>query len=270
VKLLRGVGEKLCIMELQEDHPSVASDYEAFAKEATASINQIQTGNGGGHMDPLEKVARWQVVDKSSNLPSGYGSTSTSPTPASANGLEKVKVSSERSSFEQGSPGDLDSGCPASERNPRLLKHVGVVTTEADQRPLPSVAASPGSLASVKELHSITDLSSDEQSCINDQRIEDEIERLKEANNLTINLSSTPKKNDNSHNSTSNLDYPNSNPVTPRGSTMILAQQIDQEIIELRNFFEDHRYNFLHTPIFGCAQVRETFAASKNSKNSRN
>ena len=32
---------------------------------------------------------------------------------------------------------------------------------------------------------------------------------------------------------------------TPRGSHAILAQQIDQEILELRNFFDDHREEML-------------------------
>ena len=32
---------------------------------------------------------------------------------------------------------------------------------------------------------------------------------------------------------------------TPKGSHAILAQQIDQEILELRNFFDDHREEML-------------------------
>ena len=51
----------------------------------------------------------------------------------------------------------------------------------------------------------------------------------------------SPKK-DSSHNSTLVLDPSLS---TPRGSHAILAQQIDQEILELRNFFDDHREEML-------------------------
>ena len=78
------------------------------------------------------------------NIPSGYGSISTSPSlpppvlqapdfrsdeksadfrfenqknSSNNDANAKKKVSSERSSFEQGSPGDLDSGCPGSERS---------------------------------------------------------------------------------------------------------------------------------------------------------
>ena len=46
----------------------------------------------------------------------------------------------------------------------------------------------------------------------------------------------------NSNNSTIVLDP---SLPTPRGSHAILAQQIDQEILELRNFFDDHREEML-------------------------
>ena len=122
----------------------------------------------------------------------------------------------------------------------------------------------------MRQLHSITDLSSDEEvvfgnnnnnsvghiqsaaaapplqisvsssSAINyQQKVENEIDRLREQ--LEVN---TPKKSNDSasHNSTLNMDLPNVDlNVTPRGSHVILAQQIDQEISELRNIFEDHK-----------------------------
>ena len=52
------------------------------------------------------------------------------------------------------------------------------------------------------------------------------------------------KISDSSHNSTLILD-PVLAAKSPRGSHTILAQQIDQEINELRNFFEDHREEML-------------------------
>ena len=113
----------------------------------------------------------------------------------------------------------------------------------------------------MRQLHSITDLSSDEEvvfgntvqaappppqiisaSSINyQQKVENEIDRLREQLEITAN---TPKKTNDSasHNSTLNMDLPNVDlNVTPRGSHVILAQQIDQEISELRNIFEDHK-----------------------------
>ena len=51
----------------------------------------------------------------------------------------------------------------------------------------------------------------------------------------------SPRK-DSSNNSTLILDP---SIPTPRGSHAILAQQIDQEILELRNFFDDHREEML-------------------------
>ena len=101
----------------------------------------------------------------------------------------------------------------------------------------------------MRQLHSITDLSSDEQmagSMSYKQKVDEEIERLKEQ------LQETPKKSnpiaaDSSHNSTLIMDLPNTSDLnnTPRGYNVILAQQIDQEISELRNLFEDHREEML-------------------------
>ena len=51
----------------------------------------------------------------------------------------------------------------------------------------------------------------------------------------------SPKK-DSSNNSTLVLEPPM---TTPRGSHTILAQQINQEIIELRNIYDDHREEML-------------------------
>ena len=119
----------------------------------------------------------------------------------------------------------------------------------------------------MRQLHSITDLSSDEEvvfgnntttiqsaaapqpqisassSAMNyQQKVENEIDRLREQLEITTN--NTPKKSNDSasHNSTLNMDLPNVDlNMTPRGSHVILAQQIDQEISELRNIFEDHK-----------------------------
>ena len=52
----------------------------------------------------------------------------------------------------------------------------------------------------------------------------------------------SPGKKADSNNSTIVLDP---SLPTPRGSHAILAQQIDQEILELRNFFDDHREEML-------------------------
>ena len=96
MKLLNEVGEKLYIMDLQSKDDT---DYETFAQGITkkVSIDEI---------DPLEKVAKWRKdLNKPSNVPSGYGSNSTSPTPMV--GCKKI-VSSERSSFEERSPGILN------------------------------------------------------------------------------------------------------------------------------------------------------------------
>ena len=94
MKLLNEVGEKLYIMDLQSKDDT---DYETFAQgiiEKEVIIDEI---------DPLEKVAKWRKdLNKPSNVPSGYGSNSTSPTPIV--GCKKI-VSSERSSFEERSPG---------------------------------------------------------------------------------------------------------------------------------------------------------------------
>lgn len=142
------VGEKLCIMELQEEENDDV-DYQTFAKD-------------------FEK------------------STSTSPS------IPKKAVSSERSSFEQGSPGDLDSGCPGSERSASTqFQHLSKIRN----------------LSHVEEV--LTPTSEEE-----------------------IDLSP-------------NLPKPKSAESTPRGTHTILAQQIDQEILALRNFFEDHREEML-------------------------
>jgi len=60
----------------------------------------------------------------------------------------------------------------------------------------------------------------------------------------------------NSNNSTIVLDP---SLPTPRGSHAILAQQIDQEILELRNFFDDHREEML----FLISDQPQTQAAKK-------
>ena len=99
MKLLNEVGEKLYIMELQKDE----TDYELFAQAAQIAPQS------NDELDPLEKVAKWrkELNNKppSSNVPSGYGSNSTSPTPI----LGHKKASSERSSFEERSPGNKGS-----------------------------------------------------------------------------------------------------------------------------------------------------------------
>ena len=111
MKLLNEVGEKLYILELQKDD----IDYNTFAEAAQIAPQS------NDELDPLEKVVKWRKdlnkpsstrphvphsmnVDESiySNVPSGYGSNSTSPTPFVGN---KKAVSSERSSFEERSPG---------------------------------------------------------------------------------------------------------------------------------------------------------------------
>ena len=96
MKLLNEVGEKLYIMDLQSKDDT---DYETFAQGITEKEVIID------EIDPLEKVAKWRKdLNKPSNVPSGYGSNSTSPTPMV--GCKKI-VSSERSSFEERSPGIL-------------------------------------------------------------------------------------------------------------------------------------------------------------------
>ena len=94
MKLLNEVGEKLYIMDLQSKDD--CTDYETFAQGITKKVRLDE-------IDPLEKVAKWRKdLNKPSNVPSGYGSNSTSPTPIV--GCKKI-VSSERSSFEERSPG---------------------------------------------------------------------------------------------------------------------------------------------------------------------
>merc|ERR1719262_152424 len=129
------LGKKLYILELQKDE----IDYDSFAEAAQIAPQS------NDELDPLEKVVKWRKdlnkpsstrphvphsmnVDESiySNVPSGYGSNSTSPTPFVGT---KKAVSSERSSFEERSPGDLDSGCPGSERSPSILTNVNVPMT---------------------------------------------------------------------------------------------------------------------------------------------
>merc|ERR1712223_1664683 len=116
----------------------------------------------------------------------------------------------------------------------------------------------------IRELHSITDLSSDEK----EDKFDVEITKLKESLTMT-----SPRK-DSSNNSTLILDP---SIPTPRGSHAILAQQIDQEILELRNFFDDHREEMLSlladqrqtkkmTTSAGCSPI--VFESQKSPKRS--
>ena len=125
------------------------------------------------------------------NIPSGYGSISTSPSlpppvlqapdfrsdeksadfrfdnqkkSSNNDANAKKKVSSERSSFEQGSPGDLDSGCPGSERSAStIFQHNLVMTRNLSHVAEEVVTSMTPSSEPIRELHSITDLSSDEK-----------------------------------------------------------------------------------------------------------
>ena len=96
------------------------------------------------------------------------------------------------------------SGCPGSER--MIASNLGLT------RHLSHVAEEEHCTSSIegteKRFHTITDLSSDE-------KIDAEIAQLKE----NLSLSTT----------------------TPRGSNAVWAQQIEKEVVELRNLYEDHR-----------------------------
>ncbi len=312
--MLQKVGEKLCVLELHEcaslDDEAGPEDYREFL----AGLQQNQNSRDAiadEALGPLEKVAQWKITDNVEAVqePSGYGSNSTSPTPI----VNNKPNCSERSSFEQVSPGDLDSGCPGSERSVRgppyfpannhghhasglhrnlsnveeeLLVKDDQVKDNGKSRHIMVATEEP-----VPNFHTETDLSSDEGDIrlqqgkqIHSQKIDDEIENLK----LQV-AASTPKKNDpaesSSHNSTlvvtpnMKLKIPTQSP--PRGSTMILAQQIDQEIVELRNFFEDHREEMISllnsdTPMLktnlnqttstGCSPIVFDNLPSKNNR----
>ena len=72
--------------------------------------------------------------------------------------------------------------------------------------------------------HSVTDLSSDERS------------------NVNLSTKSSPRR----RSSPADVMTPKSTQkTTPRGATAILASQIDQEILELRSFYEQHRSEML-------------------------
>ena len=84
--------------------------------------------------------------------------------PEIVNNSAKKTGSSERSSFEQGSPGDLDSGCPGSERSPStIFQHNLVMTRNLSHVAEEVVTSLTPSSEPIRELHSITDLSSDEK-----------------------------------------------------------------------------------------------------------
>lgn len=186
MRVFHEVGEKLCILELQED------DYEAFAKDV------VVAGTSQELLDPLEKVAHWQKDHQN-------GSGSTSPT-AQLVPQNSVAKHSERSSFEQGSPsGDLDSGCPGSERSPSTQLNNLIMTRN---------------LSHVEEV--LTPTSGDDQEA-------------------DLNTDLTPRKSD----LDGLLEVSSSLTTPRRGTHAILASQIDQEIQSLRNFFEDHREEML-------------------------
>jgi hypothetical protein len=78
----------------------------------------------------------------------------------------------------------------------------------------------PGRTHLREALHSVTDLSSDERS------------------NVVASTKSSPRRR--------RSDVPTPPSLkTPRGATAILASQIDQEILELRSFYEQHRHEML-------------------------
>ena len=200
-QLLSDVGDKLRKMEDDE------VDYEAFAETVPreTSIIKDKTVHSSEELDPIEKVANWRKeVHKTST---GYNSLSTSPSPGN------VKNSERSTSFDQGSsPVELDSGCPGSERSPLVNNPI---TTVGLTRHLSHVAEEEHTSSSIRtenRFHTITDLSSDE-------KIDAEIAQLKE--NLV------------GHNTIAL--------TTPRGSNAVWAQQIEQEVVELRNIYEDHR-----------------------------
>ena len=204
-QLLSRVGDKLAKMEAIHESDDW---YDDFVRDA-----QVAAQNSEPELDPIEKVVNWKNdnVEKTSNegkpgvpvvaTSTGYCSYSTSPTP--------IK-NSERSSFEQGSsPVELDSGCPGSERSP--------VTNVVLTRHLSHVAEEQSCTSSEKRFHTITDLSSDE-------KIDEEIAKMKQ--HLTHSPVGT----------TGAVGV-----TTPRGTNAIWAQQIEQEVLELRNLYEDHR-----------------------------
>ena len=205
-QLLSDVGDKLGKMEDDE------VDYETFAKtvphEAAASIIQDKTVQSSEELDPIEKVANWRKeVHKTST---GYNSYSTSPTP----GGSGVKNSERSTSFDQGySPVELDSGCPGSERSPMINNPITTVLTRHLSHVAEEEHSSSSSIKTENRFHTITDLSSEE-------KIDAEIAQLKE--NLV------------GHTTAGSLS-------TPRGSNAVWAQQIEQEVVELRNIYEDHR-----------------------------
>lgn len=248
VQLIKSVGKKLYLMELKQSSSKDDDSLDVLPPSTAA--------NKESDMGPIEKVAKWQLdggkaLKPSSNVPSGYGSYSTSPT--------AVKNKSERSSFDHWSGGDLDSGCPGSDRSGgrqggHALSSIKVHLLANVEEKEEKSQASPHSekdkdLAVPLQhcLHSVTDLSSDEQqsspissSPVRPQDIDKEIDRLRVQ-------ASTPNNNEqHSPNSTlTDLVLPTPPNSAPRGCTMVLAEQIDQEINELRNFFDDHREEML-------------------------
>ena len=161
-------------------------------------------------LDPIEKVANWRTDVQKSNA--GKGVATSTGYYSNSTSPTPIK-NSERSSFEQGSsPIELDSGCPGSERSP--------MTNTVLIRHLSHVAEEQSCTSSEKRFHTITDLSSDE-------KIDEEIAQMKQ--NLTTNTSGTTAV-----------------ATTPRGTNAIWAQQIEQEVLELRNLYEDHREEMMH------------------------
>ena len=190
-------------------------------------------------LDPIEKVTNWRTDVQKNNGGKGVVATSTG---YYSNSTSPTPIkNSERSSFEQGSsPVELDSGCPGSERSP--------MTNTVLIRHLSHVAEEQSCTSSEKRFHTITDLSSDEQ-------IDEEIAKMKQ--NLTNTSGATAAT------------------TTPRGTNAIWAQQIEQEVLELRNLYEDHREEMMHilshekskqVTSTGCSPIN--FCAETKSLNS--
>ena len=228
-------------------------------------------------VDPIEKVEKWRLEEvgkQNHNITttsSCYGSLPTSPSPPTGQPAKKV------SSVPTSPPAEFDSGYPGSDRSLKFysLRGVSPAATatnsakskngarflfnleeedrsqnnnandddgESSSSSLPS-DFQPSKTSSERKpqqqqqqpepqllkppnlhrtyLHSVTDLSSDERSMVEEERRKAEAEAAALAN-------APPEA------------TPRSLVSTGRQPT-VLAEQIDQEINELRNFFDDHR-----------------------------
>ena len=279
IELLKAVGKKLYEMDLNSSSSSVAAEREVAPTPKHHPTTQVDPPTlESVAMDPIEKVEQWQQGDlrlasPSKEVPpsatSCYGSLPPSPTietstPFKGSSHQHPLTAISPTPFEQ------DSGYPGSDRSAMRLQMFSlhkqgstsssysggrknmILSNVEEERAAAAAAMNPrketsglavGSSCVEKKaasmhttyLNSVTDLSSDERSMFEVKGVgeEDQDEITEERYPIVPEKYLHPQR-----------------PAGGRGGApmkrqqqqpMILATQIDQEIMELRNFFEDHR-----------------------------